>query len=438
MSTESELSYLGGCITNWSIPRDLSNFLSYGLWNSLGAYNHTGELVGIAPAHDGDYFPANPLDYIELIRDAVISGKADDYVFWPIQADIDITQRCTANCIFCYSRPYAFNTLYRDAEISVATFENILKELAEGGTRVIRFTGGGEPLLHSEIKTILPMPHRYGLQSCIITNGDLLDEEVSKLMVYNVDHIRVSVNAAQDSTRQLLHRPVIGVNNLSKIFEQIEYIAQLRQTIWPSQKRPLIWATYLIVPKNISEIYSTAQILRDCGVDSISFRRVYHERSGRFSTSELDILHQQLCLASELHSPPTFQVFTPKRDITKAWHISQRTLFARCISCRMRTVIEATNLGPMIKVCGLNRGIGIYGERKGVPGESLGVIGENTSFFDLWNSNDTKKKLANRPEICVKNCSVISINITLNRIYEILVNNPESIIHKCWHRNSIV
>lgn len=434
MQRKNQSLYFGDAATYWTIPIELTNFQSYGLWNSIAAFDTVGKLIEIIPAHDGDFFPESPLDYVELLRDSITSGKGANYNFWPLQVDIDITQNCNANCSFCYSRDYSSNSLYAGAEISATEFEEIIKELAKGGTKAVRFTGGGEPLSHPEIKKIIQIPRKYGLRSCIITNGELIDKELCELIVSNIDHLRVSINAAQANTRELLHRSNTNANSLSEIFERIEYISCIRNRLWSNQKKPSIWTTVLLVPENVNEIFAVAQIVRDCGADSISFRRVYHERLQLFSNGDLIILNKQLELALSLNSPPTFQVFTPKRDITNAWYIPPNSLFSRCISCHIRTVIEATNLGPMIKICGLNRGIGIYGERNGLLGESLGVINSKTKFSDLWNIRSTKVALDNRPERCVQNCSILSFNITLNKIWKLLVNDPQAIFKKSFHR----
>lgn len=425
MPADEDLVF-GEQMATWSIPMELNDFESYGLWNALSAYDKIGKLLTTIPAHDGDFFPESPLDHIKLLRNVVLSERRDHKAFWPIRVDIDVTQRCTGNCRFCYSRKYAFSPLYHDAEIPADIFEGILEELAERGTRSIRFTGGGEPLLHPQIKKILPMPKRFGLRSCIITNGDLLDEEISELLVANIDHIRVSINAAQNDTRKLLHTSKVRANNLSEIFQQIRYMVQFRAAVWSSQKRPLICTTYLLVPENVDEIYLAAQLMRQCRADSISFRPIYHDLSCQFSEVELETLFHQLQLASNLHCPPTFLVFTPKRNISTVWQISPRTQFPRCISCNTRTIIEATNQGPMIKICGLHRG---------AHEENLGVIRDKVKFLELWTSCDTEKLLKNRPEACER-CIDISMNVTLNQVWGVLLEHPEAVFRKSWKRIS--
>lgn len=426
MDTKKRPLYFGRRTINWAIPSELSDFKTYGLWNSLSIYDRVGKLLEIVPAHDGDFFPESPFDHIELLREKLYSKKEIWKTPWPVRVDIDITQRCADNCYFCYSKQYALDSLYRNAEISLAHLDTIIKELAEGGTRSIRFTGGGEPLIHSEIHKILPMPKRYGLRSCIISNGNFFNEEINELLVSNIDHIRVSINSAKASTRQHLHKSSTKDNDLKKIFRQIRHIVQLRDALWPAQKRPLIWSTFLLLPENINEIYQAAQIMRDSGVDSISFRPLYHKLSRPFYDQELKIIHAQLESALRLHLPPTFNVFIPRRDMTTVWNVSPKTQFPRCISCHLRTIIEATNQGPMIKVCGLHRG---------TSGENLGILRDGIRFSKLWNSKKTEEILSNRINTCDR-CIDISMNITLNKICKVLAKHPKAIFRKSWQRIS--
>lgn len=48
-------------------------FASYGLWNCLAAFAN-GELVGVVPAHDGDFFPECPSDHVRKLKRAVGLG----------------------------------------------------------------------------------------------------------------------------------------------------------------------------------------------------------------------------------------------------------------------------------------------------------------------------------------------------------------------------
>jgi MoaA/NifB/PqqE/SkfB family radical SAM enzyme len=422
MQVDAKKYIFGESVPYWRIPKDLNDNLAYGLWNCLLVYDSFGNICATLPAHDGDFFPDRPDDYIKLLRKSIVTGQKSKHTLWPIRVDIDITQRCTSNCYFCYSKLYSLKPSYQNAKISLTDFEKILNDLSKNGTKSIRFTGGGDPLTHPDIKKMLTLPRQYGLRSCIITNGDLLNEEINKILIANTDHIRISINAGTDSTRYSLHHSRANRSKLSDILIQIKNLVDLRTDVWPSQKKPLIWTTFLLLPENISEIYYAAKLMEECGVDSISFRPIYHSINLPFSKKEVDTINNQFRKAMQFHCPPCFQVFIPKREFNEAGQLNPINYFNTCLSCGMRTVIEATAEAPMVSICGLYRG---------EIDQNLGLIKKGISFSEIWTGEKTEQILSNKPASC-RNCIDISMNITLHSIKDILIKNPDAVFCKGW------
>jgi MoaA/NifB/PqqE/SkfB family radical SAM enzyme len=390
--------------------QDMISFTKYGCWNHLKARDLNGNILMTIPAHDGDFFPETTDDHIVEMRKAVKSEKGLSYDFWPVRVDIDITQQCPDNCYFCYSRPYSTDPVYQNATITVPQFRALLKELADGGTKTIRFTGGGEPLSHPEFSTLVQIPRELGLSLCVITNGTLLNTENRVLLRDTVDHIRLSLNAATDRTRQKIHKSTKAAS-ITTMLDHIRFITQTAARSVPS-----VWVTFLIVPENIGEIAIAAEMARDTGANSISFRPIYHNRIRKFTETERQQLTEQLNRAKKLHTPPHFSVFTPKRDVEFAWNTKPQKFFDHCISCKLRTVVETANNGLLIKICGIHRGN---------KGTSLGVIDDTTSFGNIWRSNQCKEALKNRPGGC-SNCIDISMNDTLTKVWNVLSTSPAS------------
>jgi len=412
---------------------DKSDFELYGFWNCLVVLDENGKQIGNIPAHDGDFFPGSPLDYVESLRKAVNNGLTLEKLtpFWPVQVDIDIIQECTNHCTFCYSRKYALDPLYHKALISEKLFTSILNELKLKGTKIIRFTGGGEPLLHPSIKKFISYVKSCGFKSCIITNGDLLNKEICKLILKLVDHVRISLNASTEETRYNLHRPKRGsynINSLEEIQNNIETMVKLRKKMrFQEEKRPVIGTTFLILPQNVEEIYNITKKMRAIGIDSISFRPVYHDLRDEFSIQQQEILKQQLNEVRKLHSPPSFLIFTPKRNLHTVWDLDPKVFFETCISCKIRTVIESTNEGPKFEICGLYRG-----SYKNLTSIKLKNIGNKDSFQNIWNSKDMNRILSKRPGIICEKCIDISMNVTLNEIWSLLEENPKAKFVKAY------
>jgi hypothetical protein len=183
---------------------------------------------------------------------------------------------------------------------------------------------------------------------------------------------------------------------------------------------PLIWTTFLLLPENVHEIHQAAMMARESGADSISFRPVYHELTTPFTPAARRVMKEQLQLAKQLHDPPSFSVFIPKRDIESVWRLAPTSYFQACLSSRLRTVIEASNGGLLIKICGLHRGS---------QGQMLAVLHDVSEFSHIWRSPLVTQKLQECPMTCV-NCIDVSMNVTLNQVWRILVTNPDAVFHK--------
>ena len=81
----------------------------------------------------------------------------------------EITQKCNLKCEVCYNK----NLMKRLKEISV---ENILKNVSPND---VVFIGGGEPMLHPNIKEISNKLINFPTEVVISTNG-LIYKEIPK------------------------------------------------------------------------------------------------------------------------------------------------------------------------------------------------------------------------------------------------------------------
>jgi len=373
----------------------------YGRWNAVVAFRDD-EVLAWSRAHDGDFFPETVFDYVDAIRRAECSLAA----MRPVRIDIDITQACNADCVFCFSRPYQVLG-YSGARTSSEELARLFADLGALGARTVRFCGGGDPLVHPEIRKLLPLAHSYNLKLCVITAGDYLDKDLAALLLDHTDNLHWSVNAASDITRIELHRPRPGANTLS------ETGALLRAMLCERGRRgcrlPLVWATFLVMPRNVGEVVAAAEFLYDVGVDSVSFRPVYHGLGGTWSPAGLTELESTLRQVARLQRPG-FRVFTPKRSVVESGKLRPSAEFAACVSRRLRTVLESTTGGLALQSCGMYRGTGARGGL---------VVDHCATFGAVWDQFTTRPQPASAPDDCA-GCIDVSVNRTLNFIVGVL------------------
>lgn len=162
--------------------------------------------------------------------------KTSCYFSGPNQLDLDLTNRCTHNCVFCglYSPiPLAEARSRNNGELPLALREvmkqelpfekakEILDSLPEQ-TQTVLFGGAGDPLLHKHAMELIRIVREKNIDLYILSNLDYLDEakaiELSRLggKRDSALHITVNLSAASAQTYQRI-RP----NQRPEKFEQI-------------------------------------------------------------------------------------------------------------------------------------------------------------------------------------------------------------------------
>jgi radical SAM protein with 4Fe4S-binding SPASM domain len=108
--------------------------------------------------------------------------------------DIELTERCNNACVHCYINLPARDEQAAARELTTAQWMGILRQAADLGALVVRFTGG-EPLLRSDFAEIYLHARRLGMQVMLFTNARLITPELADLLarVPPLKKIEVSV-----------------------------------------------------------------------------------------------------------------------------------------------------------------------------------------------------------------------------------------------------
>ncbi len=119
---------------------------------------------------------------------------------------LELTPRCTQDCRYCYNvwklRP---EILTKELDTH-GWCELIAKLQDETGCRLVTFSGG-EPLLREDFEDILAFCHRRGLESILITNGGLLDDDkLAFCLDHGVTMFELTLLGADAATHDALTR----------------------------------------------------------------------------------------------------------------------------------------------------------------------------------------------------------------------------------------
>lgn len=222
-----------------------------------------------ASAHSTNSAPGR----VELgVGDLELAGVLDGRRAFvgPEQVVIDLTNRCNNNCIGCWTRSPLLRDLepsptWQSMEIPFDSVIHLLNDLCDLGTRRVRFTGGGEPLMHAGLDEILRACKQRQLVTCITTNGSLLNEERVELYTQlPVDEIAVSLWAASPQTYSRTHP-----NKTSRTFDRIERnLAALGRK---KKLRPHITLSSVLMAMNFREAERMYDFARHVSAEAVYY-----------------------------------------------------------------------------------------------------------------------------------------------------------------------
>lgn len=157
---------------------------------------------------------------------------------------------CPFNCIYCQLKHTTKFTLerkeYVKAEVIVSEIAQFLKEHPDHKKiDYITFSGSGEPLLNSRIKSIIDgIKKLTNIAVALITNSILLHDKRVRKDILNADLILPSLDAVTQDIFQKIDRPI---DSRIKIEDIINGLIELRQEF-----KGRIWLETMLV-KDIND-----------------------------------------------------------------------------------------------------------------------------------------------------------------------------------------
>ncbi len=146
---------------------------------------------------------------------------------FPNMVVLSVSYKCNAKCPNC---PYTegnsdLRQKYKDTPfMSKEIYKKIADECGEFGA-FIRLTGGGEPLLHKDMLSLIEYSKSKGARIWLNTNGSLLTENtVDRLLAANTDIIEVSVDAADPDTYSKVRTGL----NFDRLKRNVNYLVNKR------------------------------------------------------------------------------------------------------------------------------------------------------------------------------------------------------------------
>ena len=369
----------------------------FGRYDSYVVLRSDGGVIQIH-AHAGELVPGSTEDLVSFIstnRNMVRTPAS------PLTLELDPTYACVS--IDCGSR--CFSAPYRRAApmacIPPSVCGEIIRAFSDAGGRIVRFDGGGDPLCHPDVRNgRLPvLAQKMGLKSTILTSGDLLSCADLQAFVDAQCYVRVSLNAATQTTREAFHGNTVQLSDVCHALEELALRISKSRTGIP------LACTFLLDTLNMEELLPSAVMAKSLGINHFSVRRVLGPDSFRpvFSSSQLARLPDLFSDVGRLESE-SFQVFLPWRKPNESdLNPSCGDFFAsHCWQSTLKTVVEPDpgTGGIQGQLCGRYRGCGI-GQKQKLP--PLFQCKDGRDWVALWRRTfeDNRMDRQRLPKYCV-------------------------------------
>ncbi|MCM8786804.1 MAG: radical SAM protein [Candidatus Omnitrophica bacterium] len=179
-------------------------------------------------------------------------------VIYPIYLEVAPSGLCNHRCIYCGLDFMEYKPIFLKTEI----FKKRLKELANLGIKSIMYAGEGEPLLNKDIIELIRYTKNCNIDVALTTNGVLLDKNFLRNTLGYLSWIKVSLDAAKQSTYIKIHRA--KTTDFKKVLRNLETAVKIKQKNFYNCT---IGVQLVLLPENANEIISLAKIAKNIGVD---------------------------------------------------------------------------------------------------------------------------------------------------------------------------
>lgn len=164
---------------------------------------------------------------------------------FPLTISLELVNRCNLNCIMCYPEHHRKTK----KELSVESLKKIFKECKKNKLPSIILGLGAETLVYGNIKLVLTMIKKAGIQDIFFgTNGVLLNLAVSELLVKNkITRVEISLDAVNSDT----YKKIRGFDRLKIVEANINQFLALRKK--HHSQLPIVRLCFVVMEENKKE-----------------------------------------------------------------------------------------------------------------------------------------------------------------------------------------
>jgi len=350
---------------NWSTPYNQFNSMKYLMWR-----DHIEHIL------KGEFLP-------------------------PYMVDIDISNKCNFNCIWCNAAG-----IRRDSPtmLSQAHLFKLADFLKHWGVRSACIAGGGEPLTNDAFPFFLDRMHNNGLKTGIITNGSLMNR-YDALAVLRSSWCGFSIDAGKKQTYARIHR--VSDKIFDRVITNIEKLVNLKRK---HDSDVEITYKFLLHPWNAGEILDAVELAHDIGCNTFHLRPVCwdnlygikHNKSINYD-NVINKINEQIKVAQTFEDD-NFKFFGIRHKFKPDF--SRKVNFKKCLATPLMTTFGADG---NVHLCFDCRGRPDWILAKHVPNPE--------EIVNVWGSDKHKKIIESiDPNKCPR-CTFGTLNEIIEKVF---------------------
>lgn len=341
------------------------------------------------------FFPYKVLFFPEVYS-KLVSGAPTN----PINIEINLTNKCNHNCLWC---TYGY-LHHNNDELDIEVVKSLLRDSKNMGVLSVTWTGGGEPTLHPHFSQLINYAASLGFKQGLNTNGNRLTEIDIDILAKYFSYVRFSIDAGSSITHDSCHRVK---KQFDTVIHNVTRLCTVRKNI---KSKLIVGYSFLIDGINVDDIPKATEIALRAGVDYIQFKPVVHytKSNEQFRQVELERkIHENLEKARAMQTE-NFQVLTllHKFENIKLEESNYGRTYTQCVGCKVMASI------------GANGSVDICCAYKGMAKWSIGNIND-IPFSLIWNSQRMQEVLN---QVDVKECPPLCKSDEINRLIHFVRN----------------
>jgi molybdenum cofactor biosynthesis enzyme MoaA len=315
----------------------------------------------------------------------------------PVSVKLELTNVCNHDCHFCAYRRIVQDPAIRDM-LPTELALDLVDDLAVGGVEGLMLTGGGEPLVHPGIGSVIERCGERGLQVGLITNGARLGR-LADALVGGLRWIRFSINGGDAATYAEVHGT--GAAAWCEVWQQVERVARLG-SVEPG-------VSIVVTARNHHTVVELVRRARDHGARYAHVRPAFE---GPHTQLERQLAPDEVdrCLAAVEEAQlatAKFSVIVVHRRFVELVRPP-----ARYIHCRSTPLVAYVLPTGAVSLCTLVRAAD-FNPR--VPDPFLGNL-HHQRFFEIWGTPRHRELITALSDSGCRRCHFAEYNRALELV----------------------